>query len=80
MRKYKRLYENTASELKECVVALLESDCGEDLSVYEVDALAEIQLLAMDIVSMQDKIGNIIDNNKDRFVNDNPNNYKLNTN
>jgi len=44
------------------------SDCGEDLSLYEVRALKDLQLLAMDIVNLQDKIENIIDNNKERFV------------
>ena len=40
----------------------------EGHSQQETDALAQIQLLAMDIVNLQDKIGNIIDNNKERFV------------
>jgi|TARA_R100001480_G_scaffold151319_1_gene152573 hypothetical protein len=44
------------------------SDCSEDLSLYEVRALKDLQLLAMDIVNLQDKIENIIDNNKERFV------------
>ena len=61
-------YENTSKALQDCVDTLMYSDCGEDLSVYEVDALAQIQLLAMDIINLQDKIGNIIDNNKERFV------------
>ena len=61
-------YENTARAMEDCIDTLMYSDCGEDLSVYEVDALAQIQLLAMDIVNLQDKIGNIIDNNKERFV------------
>ena len=61
-------YENTSKALQDCVDTLMYSDCGENLSVYEVDALAQIQLLAMDIINLQDKIGNIIDNNKERFV------------
>ena len=61
-------YENTAKALQDCVDALMYSDCGEDLSVYETEGLKELQLLAMDIVNLQDKIENIIDNNKERFV------------
>jgi|TARA_R110000850_G_scaffold179544_1_gene305361 hypothetical protein len=61
-------YENTARAMEDCIDTLMYSDCGEDLSVYETDALAQIQLLAMDIINLQDKIGNIIDNNKERFV------------
>ena len=61
-------YENTAKTLQDCVDALMYSDCSEDLSIYEIEGLKELQLLAMDIVNLQDKIENIIDNNKERFV------------
>jgi hypothetical protein len=61
-------YENTSKALQDCVDTLMYSDCGEDLSLYEVRALKDLQLLAMDIVNLQDKIENIIDNNKERFV------------
>jgi hypothetical protein len=37
------------------------------MSVHEVNGLAELQLLAMDIVAMQDHIGDIIDKEKQRF-------------
>jgi hypothetical protein len=43
------------------------SDCSEDLSIYEIRGLKELQLLAMDIVNLEDKIENIIDNNKKRY-------------
>ena len=61
-------YENTSKALQDCVDTLMYSDCSEDLSLYEVRALKDLQLLAMDIVNLQDKIENIIDNNKKRFV------------
>ncbi len=61
-------YENTSKALQDCVDTLMYSDCSEDLSLYEVRALKDLQLLAMDIVNLQDKIENIIDNNKERFV------------
>jgi hypothetical protein len=60
-------FENTARALRDCVNAIQDNEV-EDLSTYEVNGLAELQLLAMDIVAMQDEIGEIIDSNKERFV------------
>ena len=62
-------FENTARALRDCVNAIQENEVN-DLSTYEVNGLAEIQLLAMDIISMQDEIGEIIDSNKERYVTD----------
>ena len=62
-------FENTARALKDCVNAIQDNEVN-DLSTYEVNGLAELQLLAMDIVSMQDEIGEIIDSNKERYVTD----------
>ena len=61
-------YENTSKALQDCVDTLMYSDCSEDLSIYEIRGLKELQLLAMDIINLEDKIENIIDNNKQRFV------------
>ena len=60
-------FENTAKALQDCVYAIQNNEVN-DLSTYEVDGLAELQLLAMDIVAMQDEIGDIIDSNKERYV------------
>jgi len=60
-------FENTAKALQDCVNAIQDNEVN-DLSTYEVNGLAELQLLAMDIVAMQDEIGEIIDSNKERFV------------
>jgi hypothetical protein len=60
-------FENTARALQDCVNAIQDNEVN-NLSTYEVNGLAELQLLAMDIVSMQDDIGEIIDSNKERFV------------
>ena len=62
-------FENTAKALQDCVNAIQDNEVN-DLSTYEVDGLAELQLLAMDIVAMQDEIGEIIDSNKERYVTD----------
>ena len=60
-------FENTAKALRDCVNAIQDNEVN-DLSTYEVNGLAELQLLAMDIVAMQDEIGDIIDSNKERYV------------
>ena len=60
-------FQNTATALQDCVNAIQDNEVN-DLSTYEVNGLAELQLLAMDIVAMQDEIGEIIDSNKERFV------------
>ena len=60
-------FENTARDLADCVDALQNNDLHEHMSVYEIDGLASLQLLAMDIVAMQDHIGDIIDKERERF-------------
>lgn len=60
-------FENTARDLEDCVIALQNNDLNEYMSVHEVNGLAELQLLAMDIVAMQDHIGDIIDREKERL-------------
>jgi len=62
-------FENTARALQDCVNAIQENEAN-NLSAFETNGLAEIQLLAMDIVSMQDEIGEIIDSNKERLLTD----------
>jgi hypothetical protein len=62
-------FENTAKALQDCVNAIQDREI-DNLSTYEVNGLAEIQLLAMDIVALQDEIGEIIDHNKERYITD----------
>tara|TARA_R100001463_G_C3384149_1_gene205999 strand:+ start:19 stop:231 length:213 start_codon:yes stop_codon:yes gene_type:complete len=62
-------FENTAKALRDCVNAIQDREI-DNLSTYEVNGLAEIQLLAMDIVALQDEIGEIIDSNKERYITD----------
>jgi len=57
-------YENTAKALQDVVDAIYESDCDESLSNYELDGLLTIRDLASEIVGMEDKINNIIENNE----------------
>ena len=56
-------YENTSKDLQDCVDTLWDSDCSEDLSsIYEVRGLKKLLDLAHEIVDMEDKIINILDN------------------
>ena len=55
-------YENTSKDLHDVVNALMHSDCEEDLSQYEVTGLKLILELSQQIVNMEDKIENIIEN------------------
>tara|TARA_B100000676_G_scaffold98795_1_gene98691 strand:+ start:1756 stop:1971 length:216 start_codon:yes stop_codon:yes gene_type:complete len=57
-------YENTSKDLHDVVKALMHSDCDEDLSYYEVTGLKLILELSQQIVNMEDKIENIIENSE----------------
>ena len=57
-------YENTSKDLHDVVNALMHSDCDEDLSRYEVTGLKLILELSQQIVNMEDKIENIIENSE----------------
>ena len=57
-------FENTARDLQDCLYALQDSDCDEALSTYEKRGLIEILDLASEIVGMENKINNIIENNE----------------
>ena len=57
-------YENTAHALQDVVNTIYESDCDESLSNYELDGLVIIRDLASEIIGMEDKINNIIENNE----------------
>ena len=56
-------YENTSYDLQDVVDALSDYDVDEKLSTGELRGLNTILELAKDIVDMEDKINNILDNN-----------------
>ena len=58
-------YENTSLDMQDVVDTLYDSDCGEDLRRYERRGLQTILELAKDIVNMEDKIENILQNQHD---------------
>ena len=56
-------YENTSYDLQDVVDTLFDCDTDEQLSKSELRGLDTILELAKDIVDMEDKITNILDNN-----------------
>ena len=58
-------YENTSLDMQDVVDTLWDSNVDEDLSRSEVRGLKTILDLARDIIDMEDKINNIIENNEE---------------
>ena len=58
-------YENTSLDMQDVVDTLWDSNVDEDLSQSEVHGLRTILDLARDIIDMEDKINNIIENNEE---------------
>ena len=57
-------YENTSQDLQDVVNTLMFSDCGEDLNKHELTGLKLILELSQQVVNIEDKIENIIENNE----------------
>ena len=55
-------YENTSLDMQDVVDTLYDSDVDEDLSPHETRGLRTILELAKEIVGMEDKIDNILEN------------------
>ncbi len=55
-------YENTSLDMQDVVDTLYDSDVTEDLSTHEIRGLRTILELAKEIVGMEDKIDNILEN------------------
>jgi hypothetical protein len=55
-------YENTSLDMQDVVDTLYDSDVTEDLSEYETRGLRTILELAKEIVGMEYKINNILEN------------------
>ena len=55
-------YENTSLDMQDVVNTLYDSDVTEDLSTRETRGLRTILELAEEIVGMENKINNILEN------------------
>ena len=58
-------YENTSLDMQDVVDTLYDSDVTEDLSEYETRGLRTILELAKEIVGMEYKINNILENQEE---------------
>ncbi len=58
-------YENTSIDMQDVVNELYDSDCGEALSQFETRGLEKVLELAREIIDMEDKIENILQNQYD---------------
>ena len=58
-------YENTSLDMQDVVDTLWDTDVDIDLSSSERRGLETILDLARDIIDMEDKINNIIENNEE---------------
>ena len=58
-------YENTSLDMQDVVNTLYDSDVTEDLSKHEICGLRTILELAKEIVGMEDKIDNILENQEE---------------
>ena len=53
-------FENTARAMADCISAIEDNETSENLSIYEVNGLKDMQMLAMDIVNLQDEIEDLL--------------------
>jgi len=63
-------FENTARAMADCVSAIEDNDPSENLSIYEVNGLKEMQMLALDLVNLQDTIEELLDHSKIKHYTD----------
>ena len=46
-------FENTARAMADCVSAIEDKETSENLSIYEVNGLKDMQMLAMDLINLE---------------------------
>ena len=54
-------FENTLADMRDCLYALEDGLDAEELSEYEIDALAEFADVARQIARFEDNIQNVIE-------------------
>lgn len=57
-------FENTARAMADCVSAIEDNDTSQHLSIYEVNGLKDMQMLAMDLVNLQNEVEELIDHSR----------------
>ena len=53
-------FENTARAMADCVSAIEDNETSENLSIYEVNGLKDMQMLALDLINLQDQIEDLL--------------------
>ena len=53
-------FENTAKAMADCVSAIEDNETRDNLSIYEVNGLKDMQMLAMDLVNLEDEIEDLL--------------------
>ena len=53
-------FENTARAMADCISAIEDNEVSENLSIYEVNGLKDMQMLALDLVNLQDEIEDLL--------------------
>jgi len=53
-------FENTARAMADCVSAIEDNEISENLSMYEVNGLKDMQMLAMDLINLENDIEDLL--------------------
>ena len=53
-------FENTARAMADCVSAIEDNETSENLSIYEVNGLKDMQMLAMDLINLESEIEDLL--------------------
>jgi len=53
-------FENTARAMADCVSAIEDNETSENLSMYEVNGLKDMQMLALDLINLQDEMEDLL--------------------
>ena len=53
-------FENTARAMADCISAIEDNETSENLSIYEVNGLKDMQMLAMDLINLESEIDDLL--------------------
>ena len=53
-------FENTARAMADCISAIEDNETSENLSIYEVNGLKDMQMLAMDLINLESEINDLL--------------------
>ena len=53
-------FENTARAMADCISAIEYNDVSENLSIYEVNGLKDMQMMALDLVNLENEIEDLL--------------------